>query len=165
MTSNWKIIIVQLRQELVEYGALLNAFDEQQKALFSRQPDTVLSLSSTIKEQLDRVVSSRNEREQAVAEFAVAQKMPVNSSLRSLLPHIDKDAHPLFEALIGEINLLLHRVRRTHRQNHTLLNHTVSMHRETLQMLRPNAFTKTYSPTGIISVSSGRVASTLCVAG
>jgi hypothetical protein len=39
------------------------------------------------------------------------------------------------------------------------------MHRETLQMLRPNAFTKTYSPTGIVSVSSGRVASTLCVAG
>jgi flagellar biosynthesis/type III secretory pathway chaperone len=165
MTSNWKIIIVQLRQELVEYGALLSAFDDQQKALFSRQPDTVLQLSSTIKEQLDRVVASRNLREQAVAEFAVAQKMPVTSSLRSLLPFIDKDAHPLFEALIGEINLLLHRVRRTHRQNHTLLNHTVSMHRETLQMLRPNAFTKTYSPTGIVSVSSGRVASTLCVAG
>jgi flagellar biosynthesis/type III secretory pathway chaperone len=165
MTSNWKIIIVHLRQELVEYGALLTAFDEQQKALFSRQPDVVLHMSTTIKEQLDRVVSARNQREQVVGEFAVAQKMPVNSTLRSLLPFIDKDAHPLFEALIGEINLLLHRVRRTHRQNHTLLNHTVSMHRETLQLLRPNAFTKTYSPTGIVSVSSGRVASTLCVAG
>ncbi|HZZ18178.1 MAG TPA: flagellar protein FlgN [Opitutaceae bacterium] len=165
MTSNWKIIIVQLRQELVEYGALLTAFDDQQKALFSRQPDIVLHQSTAIKEQLDRVVSARNEREQAVGEFAVAHKMPVNATLRSLLPFIDKDAHPLFEALIGEINLLLHRVRRTHRQNHTLLNHTVSMHRETLQMLRPNSFTKTYSPAGIVSVSSGRVASTLCVAG
>ena len=165
MTNNWKIIIVQLRQELLEYGALLSAFEDQQKALFSRQPDLVLSLSTAIKEQLDRAIASRTQREEAVAAFALAQNMPANSSLRSLLPLIDKDAHPLIEALIGETNLLIHRVRRTHRQNHTLLNHTVSMHRETLQMLRPNAFTKTYSPTGIMSVSSGRVASTLCAAG
>jgi flagellar biosynthesis/type III secretory pathway chaperone len=165
MTSNWKIIIVQLRQELVDYGALLSSFDEQQRALFARQPDTVLRLSSVIKEQVDRVITSRAQRENAVNEFAEAHRMPPGSTLRSLLPLIDKDAHPLFEALIGEINLLLHRVRRTHRQNHTLLNHTVTMHRETLQLLRPNTFTKTYSPAGHLSMSSGRVASTLCAAG
>ena len=42
MTNNWKIIIVHLRQELVDYGALLGLYDEQQRALFARQPDTVL---------------------------------------------------------------------------------------------------------------------------
>jgi hypothetical protein len=165
MTSNWKIIIIQLRQELVEYGALLSAFDEQQKALFARKPDTVLRLSTTIKEQLDRVVASRNERELAVGEFAAAHHMPANSTLRSLLPMIDKDAHALFEALIGEINLLLHRVRRTHRQNHTLLNHTVAVHRELIQLLRPNAFTKTYSPAGIVTVNPSRLSSSLCATG
>jgi hypothetical protein len=165
MTSNWKIIIVQLRQELVDYGALLSSFDEQQRALLARKPDTVLRLSSTIKECMESVLRSRGERERAVVEFAEAHRMPANSTLRSLLPLIDKDAHPLFEALIGEINLLLHRVKRTHRQNHTFLNRTVSMHRETLQLLLPNAFTKTYSPAGIVSVTNGRVASTLCAAG
>jgi hypothetical protein len=165
MTSNWKIIIVQLRQELVEYGALLNAFDEQQKALFARKPDTVLRLSTTIKDQLDRVVESRRERERAVGEFASAHRMPVDSTLRSLFPMIDKDVHPLLEALIGEINLLLHRVRRTHRQNHTLLNHTVAVHRDLIQLLRPNAFTKTYSPTGFVTVNAGRTSSTLCATG
>jgi flagellar biosynthesis/type III secretory pathway chaperone len=165
MTSNWKIIIVQLRQELVDYGALLSCYDEQQRALFARKPDLVLRLSSAIKEQVERVITSRSERERAVSQFAETHRMPANATLRSLLPFIDKDAHPLFEALIGEINLLLHRVRRTHRQNHTFLSHTVAMHRETLQLLRPNSFTRTYSPTGVVSISSGRVASTLCAAG
>jgi flagellar biosynthesis/type III secretory pathway chaperone len=114
---------------------------------------------------VSRVIGSRDQREQAVRQFAEANGMPPDSTLRSLLPLIDRDAHALFEALIGEINLLLHRVRRTHRQNHTLLNHTVAMHRETLQMLRPNFFTRTYSPKGHVSVATGRVPSTLCVAG
>jgi flagellar biosynthesis/type III secretory pathway chaperone len=165
MTNNWKIIIVHLRQELVDYGALLGLYDEQQRALFARQPDAVLRLSTAIQEQVSRVIGSRDQREQAVREFAEGNGMPPDSTLRALLPLIDRDAHALFEALIGEINLLLHRVRRTHRQNHTLLNHTVAMHRETLQMLRPNFFTRTYSPKGHVSVATGRVPSTLCVAG
>jgi hypothetical protein len=165
MTSNWKIIIVQLRQELVEYGALLSSFEAQQKALFARKPDVVLGLSSAIREQVERVIASRSQRELAVSEFAAAHRLPANSTLRSLFPLIDRDAHPLFDALIGEINLLLHRVRRTHRQNHTLLNHTVAMHRETLQLLRPNSFTRTYSQAGHVTVNAGRVASTLCAAG
>jgi flagellar biosynthesis/type III secretory pathway chaperone len=165
MTSNWKIIIVQLRQELVDYGALLSCYDEQQRALFARKPDLVLRLSAAIKEQVERVITSRAQREHAVSEFAEAHRMPANATLRSLLPLIERDAHPLFEALIGEINLLLHRVRRTHRQNHILLTKAVAMHRETLQMLRPNSFTKTYSPAGVVSLNSGRAPSTLCAAG
>jgi len=165
MTIHWKTIIVHLRQELVDYGALLGLYDEQQRALIARKPDTVLGLSSKIKEQLDRVIASREARERVVSEFALAHRMAADSTLRSLLAVIDKDAHGLFEALIAELNLLLHRVRRTHRQNHTLLNFTVNMHRELLQVLRPNSFTRTYSPSGMVSIASGRVASTLCAAG
>ena len=49
-------------------------------------------------------------------EFAVSRGKPANSRLRDLLLVIEADARPLLEALIGEINLLLFRVRRTHRQ-------------------------------------------------
>jgi hypothetical protein len=165
MKIDWNDIILHLRQELVDYGALLGLYEEQQKALFARQPDTVLGLSGKIKDQVARVVVAREAREGVAARFAVAHQLAPNATIRELLTAIDKDAHPLFEALLSELNLLLHRVRRTHRQNHTLLSHTVTMHRETLQLLRPNSFTRTYSPKGKVSISAGRVASTLCAAG
>jgi flagellar biosynthesis/type III secretory pathway chaperone len=56
-------------------------------------------------------------------------------------------------------------VRRTSRHNHSLLSRAVEVHQETLQQLRPNAFTKTYSPAGRVSVASNHSASTLRAAG
>jgi len=53
-----------------------------------------------------------------------------------LLPLIEVDARPLVEALVSEVNLLLHRVRRTSRHNHMLLTRAVDMHQETLELLR-----------------------------
>jgi hypothetical protein len=165
MIITWKIIADHLRRELADYGGLLHLYDQQQQGLFNRQADTVLRLSTAIEEQVVQVAESRRLREQAVEKFARAHGQPANATLRDLLPLIESDARPLLEALIGEVNLLLHRVRRTNRQNHTLLSRTVALHRETLQQLRPNAFTKTYTPGGLMTVSSGRPPSTLCVAG
>ncbi len=107
----------------------------------------------------------RERREQAVARFATERGQPANSTLRALLPHIEADARPLIEALIDEVNALLHRVRRLSRHNHTLLTRAIEVHQEVLQQLRPNAFTKTYSPAGMVSVAVSQAASTLCVAG
>ncbi len=165
MSIHWKIIADYLRQELADYGGLLHLYDQQQRSLFGRQPDVVLQLSTAIQDQVTRVAASRERREKVVGEFAVAQGKPADSTLRELMAVIEADARPLLQALIGEINLLLHRVRRTHRQNHILLTKAVAMHRETLQMLRPNSFARTYSPAGVVTVNSGRAPSTLCVAG
>jgi hypothetical protein len=165
MKPNWKDIADHLRQELADYGGLLHLYDKQQLNLFGRKPDAVLQLSTEIQCQVVRVADSRERREKAVSDFALSHGKAANSKLRDLLLVIEADARPLLEALIGEINLLLFRVRRTHRQNHLLLSKAVAVHRETLQMLRPSAFTKTYSPTGIVSVSAGRTSSTLCAAG
>ncbi len=165
MKPNWKDIADYLRQELADYGGLLHLYEQQQRNLFGRKPDAVLQASLEIQCQVVRVADARERREKAVSEFAISKGKPANSKLRDLLLVIEADARPLLEALIGEINLLLFRVRRTHRQNHLLLSKAVAMHRETLQMLRPSAFTKTYSPTGIVSVSAGRTSSTLCAAG
>ncbi len=165
MIYDWKIIAEHLREELSDYGALLSLYEQQQQGLFNRLPSRVLELSTTIQTHVEHVAASRARRERVVAEFATGLGMPADSTLRSLLPLIDPDARPLIEALISDINLMLHRVRRKHRQNHTLLSAAVAMHRETLQMLRPNAFTRTYSPSGVLSISAVRSSSTLCVAG
>ena len=165
ITPTWQKIAEGLRTELAEYGGLLGLFAEQQKFLFERDANEVLRLSASIEQQARTLEQCRRERENLVAEFAVALSQSPSATLRSLLPVIDDVARPLIEALIGEINHLLHRVRRTSRHNHTLLARAVEVHQETLQQLRPQAFTKTYSQAGRVSIVAGDAASTLRVAG
>jgi flagellar biosynthesis/type III secretory pathway chaperone len=164
MSTSWNNIAEHLRQELAAYGGLLHLFEQQQRSLFARQPDAVLQFSTEIQAQVEQVAETRGRREQLVGEFATAHGRPADTALRELFGFIEPAARPLLEALISEINLLLHRVRRANRQNHTLLNRAVTLHRETLQQLRPSAFHQTYSPAGKVSVSADRSASKLCAA-
>jgi flagellar biosynthesis/type III secretory pathway chaperone len=165
MSTPWEFIAERLRDELADYGGLLRLFEEQQTALFNRDADSVLRLAGDIEAHTRTLADSRTRREQAVSSFAAENNRPLNSSLRSMLPLIEVDARPLLEALIGEVNHLLHRVRRTSRHNHSLLSRAVEMHQETLQQLRPNAFTKTYSPAGRVSVAAAQPAGSLRAAG
>jgi flagellar biosynthesis/type III secretory pathway chaperone len=165
MSTPWEFIAERLREELADYGGLLRLFEEQQNALFSRDADSVLRLAHEIEHHAFALARTRTRREQAVADFAEQNGQPTTSSLRSMLPLIEPDARPLLEALISEVNLLLHRVRRTSRHNHSLLARAVESHQETLQQLRPHAFTKTYSPAGRVSVASAQPSLSLRAAG
>ena len=161
----WQQIAECLRTELAEYGGLLALFEEQQKLLFERDANEVLRLSAIIEQRVNSLQGCRSHREGVVAAFATAHAQPRKATLRSLLPFVDAVARPLIEALIAEVNHLLHRVRRTSRQNHLYLSRTVSLHQETLQQLQPNAFTKTYSPAGRVSIVTQHASSTLRIAG
>ncbi|MEO7414176.1 MAG: flagellar protein FlgN [Opitutaceae bacterium] len=165
MKTPWESIVSTLREELAEYGGLLHLFEIQQRALFDRDADAVLTQATSIEAQTRTLSECRQRREKLVAEFALEQGRPANSTLRSLLPFVAEEARPLLEALIDEINRLLHRVRRTSRHNHTLLSRAVEVHQETLQMLRPHTFTKTYSPSGRLSLAGGELAGKLRAAG
>jgi hypothetical protein len=46
-----------------------------------------------------------------------------------------------------------------------LLARAVEVHQDTLQQLRPQAFTKTYSPAGRVSIVAGDPSSTIRIAG
>lgn len=162
---NWPEVVEALRAELAEYGGLLARFDEQQRALFAREAGEVLRLSAVIEQQVGLVSRCRLQREALVALLARALGQPERATLRSLLPHIEPTARPLIEALIGEVNHLLHRVRRLNRQNHLLLSRTVAVHQETLAQLRPHAFMQTYTPAGRVQVAANPAASTLRAAG
>ena len=164
-TIEWEFIAECLRNELAEYGYLLRLFEQQQQRLFERDANAVLHLGNEIEAQARTLAEFRVRREQAVATLAEAHGLPTTSSLRSLLPLIEEAAQPLLEALINEVNLLLHRVRRTSRHNHSLLSRAVEVHQETLQLLRPQSFTRTYSPAGRVSLTSAHSASTLRAAG
>lgn len=165
MSKPWEFIAECLRAELADYGALLHLFEEQQRSLFDRNPDAVLHYAGEIEAQVRTVADSRSRREQAVSRFAEQHDRSATSSLRSMLSLIENDARPLLEALINEVNLLLHRVRRTSRHNHTMLSRAVEMHQDTLQQLRPQAFMKTYSPAGRVAVATSMPPASLRAAG
>jgi flagellar biosynthesis/type III secretory pathway chaperone len=165
ITTHWEFIAECLRQELADYGGLLHLFEAQQRSLFDRNPDAVLGYAAEIERQALTLAHCRTRREEAVAAFAVAHDRPSTSTLRALLPLIEAEARPLLEALINEVNALLHRVRRMSRHNHTLLSRAVEVHHETLAQLRPQAFTQTYSPAGRLSIAATRPPATLRAAG
>ncbi len=155
MTSmHWEFIAAALREELGEYGCLLNLFDRQQQHIFQRDAAAVLQLAHEIETQARSLAGCRCRREQAVAALARGHGRPADSSLRSLLPEIDAEARPLLEALINEVNALLFRVRRVNRHNYSLLSRTVDVQQEVFQRLSPGAFTKTYSPGGRVAVAA-----------
>jgi flagellar biosynthesis/type III secretory pathway chaperone len=163
--TTWQKIAECLRAELAEYGGLLALFEDQQKFLFDRNADEVLRLSAAIEAQMNSLQGFRVQRESTVADFAAARGQSVTSTLRSLLPLIESDARPLIEALIAEVNRLLHRVRRVSRHNHTLLARTVELHQETLRLARPDAFTQTYAPNGRVSLGVVKATPALQAAG
>ncbi len=154
MNESWTIIAESLRNEIAGFGGLLHLFEQQQQRLFARDTDGVLRLSSEIEEHTRLMAENRNRRERIVADFALAHNQPASATLRSLLPYIAADARPLLEALIAEVNVLIHRVRRLTRQNHTLLARTVESQQELLRTLRPDAFLHTYSAAGRTSLKA-----------
>jgi flagellar biosynthesis/type III secretory pathway chaperone len=93
---------------------------------------------------------TRDRRERAVAAFAISNDRPQTATLRSLIDLFEAAAQPLIEALIKEVNVLIHRVRRINRHNHMLLARTVAAHRETIRMLRPGSYDSTYTAAGRI---------------
>jgi flagellar biosynthesis/type III secretory pathway chaperone len=148
MNEPWTIIAESLRSEIAGFGGLLNLFEQQQQSLFARDTDGVLRLSGEIEAHTRLMQDFRQRREQIVSEFALANGQSARATLRSLLPFITAEARPLIEALIDEVNVLIHRVRRLTRQNHTLLARTVESHQELMRTLRPDAFQHTYSAAG-----------------
>jgi flagellar biosynthesis/type III secretory pathway chaperone len=158
MKTDWNEIADCLRSEIIEYGALLSGFEAQQKAIFSRDSEEVLRISGEIEKQVAVVHTARESRERKVAAFALENGRPQNATLRSLVTVFEADAQPLIEALITDVNLLVHRIRRANRHNHTLLARTVAAHREALRVLRPGSFNGTYSAAGRVPGISPAVA-------
>jgi flagellar biosynthesis/type III secretory pathway chaperone len=151
VTTSCQNVVDRLRAELEEYGALLRLFGEQQANLLRRDPDAVLALAASIEDQARITQNCREAREHALRDFAAEHAQPAGSSLRNLLPFFSAELQPLIDALMTEMNHLIHRIRRGARQNQVLLSRTVEAHEEALRTLRPDLFPKTYSPRGSVA--------------
>lgn len=165
MNPSWIPLVEALREELAGYGGLLHLFERQQQCLFERDAEAVLRLSGEIEQQAGELQSVRRRREELTALAAQAASRPAVATLRSLLPGFPAEIRPLLEALIAEVNVLIHRVRRTSRHNRLLLARAVETHHQTLRALRPDAFTQTYAPDGRSALGTVRPSPALQAAG
>lgn len=150
----WAPVVDSLRNELAEYGGLLQLFDEQQKKIFALDSDGVAEFVPLLEQQAETARFCRSEREQTVRSYAAEHGQATDRSLRQLLPVFPSEVRPLLEALIDEINHLLQRTKQRTRQNHMMLGRLVELHRELVPSLRPQSFTKTYSRRGQVAVAA-----------
>lgn len=150
-------IVPLLREELASYGAILGAFDRQQDHLLHRRIDQVTVESEAIQTFVTEAAGLREKRETWVRHFATRHGQPEDATLKQLLPFFPVEQSPLIEALIKEINHLIHRVRRRVRQNHGLLARAVELHQDLRrQLLAPDTVpTVTYAPTGRVRDLTG----------
>lgn len=163
MSTSWEIITERLRNELQEYGALLGLFADQQANLLRRDATAVLELANAIEEQTQTMQTCREHRDEAILRFATENQQPGSKTLRQLLGFFPAEVQPLIQALIDEINHLIHRIRRGARQNQMMLSRTVEAHEDALRTLRPDLYPNTYSRRGSIGSNVG--AHTLQAAG
>lgn len=166
MNVPWEPIAESLRAEIAEYGGLLSLFETQQRSLLARNAGAVLETTGAIELQVRALHDCRARRESLVADCARSHGRPATATLRSLLELFEADSRPLLDALVNEVNHLVHRVRRLARHNHLMLARTVETQQELLRTLRPDAFVQTYTPAGRKSIRSGaRPAAALHAAG
>ena len=147
-------IIVALREEVAEYGALLNCFDEQQSAILARDPEAVTMADETISLQLVTTRDRRRHREILVAELAAVSGQPTHSSLTALKPLFAEPMGPLVQALITEVNRLITLARRLAQQNQMLIARTIELTQEIVSTLSPGTVTRTYSPQGRMKIKA-----------
>lgn len=151
-TGDWEPLVEILRNELQEYGGLFNLLGQQQDRIIERKPDAVLLLNDEIEIQTRTVGDLRGRRETYVDDLLARVGEAVPGTLRRLIPHLPEFVQPLIEALMTDINHMVRRNRHKARQNHLLLSRAVQLTEETLRVLQPENFTRTYGRTGRASL-------------
>ena len=154
MITDWEPLAAALREEVQEYGGLLNLFDEQQAAILRRQPDVVLAIIDSLAAQAKTIDVCRKQREAFVKQCATGAGQPEESALSELLAFFADSVRPLLHALIEEVNHLITRTKRRARQNQMLLARSIEVSQQILQRLNPEAVTKTYSPKGRVRIAA-----------
>lgn len=149
--AEWQALVELLRSELQEYGGLFNLLGRQQDQIIERKPDAILLLNDEIEAQTQVVADLRARREKMVAELHQRAGADGTVTLRSIIPYFPADVQPLLSALMTDINHMLRRNRQKARQNHLLLARAMELTEQTLRVLQPENFTRTYARSGKVA--------------
>jgi hypothetical protein len=148
MSIEWEILADAFRNEVQEYGELLNLFEQQQGAILGRDPDMVLALTDMLETQVKTVDQCLREREAVVRNLALACNQDGDTPLRQLIANAPEPMRLLLLALIEEVNRLVYSTKRRARQNQMLLFRSVDVSQQILRRLNPDEVVQTYSSNG-----------------
>lgn len=165
MNHDWAEIADCLRNEIAEYGKLLQLLERQQGFILQRKPEAILEMHAPLQVQVDVLHECRERREKAARDFAASRGEPEARMLRGLVPLVAAEVRPLMAALVSEINHLVRRVRRGLSLNQRLLACSVECQQEFMRRLWPSAFTRTYTAAGRVAEGQYRRQSALQTAG
>jgi signal transduction histidine kinase len=140
-------IIYALRAELLEYGGLLNLFDQQEEAILNQKPATVTEVALRLEAQL-ATVRARSFRRKGLVS-ALTPNAGAWPALFRTMPCFPLAMRPLLEALLTEVNRLIAKVRRRAQQNQMLLA------RELHELLNPVGVIRAYAPATVASKARG----------
>lgn len=151
--QDWDPLVDLLRKEVQEYGGLFNLLETQQKQIFKREADTVLTINEEVESYMLDMGVLRERREECVREMARRGGCSPDLSLSKMLNYFPEYIRPLLQALVEEVNHMVDRTRRKARQNHLLLSRTMELTQETISALQPSNYTKTYGRKGRVGVA------------
>ena len=152
--EQWETLVVALRNEIEEFGALVNLLDEQQNRILGRDPEGITEMNKTIDEQIALCRDMRRVREDVVSVLASGVNEHEEVSVRSLLSYFPEEVQGLLQALSDEIFDLMEKTQRKAGQNQMLLVRAFEAVEQVVRALCPELITKTYDKKGSISVKA-----------
>ncbi|MCH6255856.1 flagellar protein FlgN [Puniceicoccaceae bacterium K14] len=151
--EDWDPLLELLREEVQEYGGLYNLLERQQREVFERAPESVMSTNEEVEHYMGQMGLLRERREEQVVLMANRFGCDTDLSLSNMLDYFPEFIRPLLKALIDEINEMVRRTRRKARQNFLLLSRTMELTQEAISSLQPDNYTKTYSRKGKVGMT------------
>jgi len=157
----WEELLDLLRNELQEYGGLVGLLKDQQDKILSRDPDALLEINQSVREQMEASQRLLSKRQGFVSDLARNFGQDNEMPLSDLLTFFPAVTQPMFESIVEEINALIDGVRRKLDQNRRLLARLAEVTDDILTTLNPQLRTKTYDRGGGLSVAADVRGSTL----
>jgi hypothetical protein len=139
-----------LREELQEYGGLVELLDSQQQAILRGEPESFVDLGAAVHDQVTLLGAHRSCREKTVQQFARSCRQPESATLAELITHMPDAVGGMIRALIEEINALITRTQRRLRQNHLLLARCVSAAQQSVVKAGGGEMVSTYGRGGSV---------------
>jgi flagellar biosynthesis/type III secretory pathway chaperone len=147
------MVIAAMRSEIQEHGALLALFDEQQRAILSRDAARVLALVEAVQKQVDAVHGARSRRENLMAQAISRSRLPRDIPLLEFMKRFAPTVQPLLQALVEELMRISEQVRRKANQNQILLARSIEVIRDLLEELSPRGAAKVYENDGRVKIT------------
>jgi flagellar biosynthesis/type III secretory pathway chaperone len=147
------LVIVAMRSEIQEHGALLTLFDEQQRAILGRDAARVMALVEAVQKQVDAVQNARARREALMAQAVARARIARDTPLMEIMKRFSPAVQPLMQALVEELMRISDQVRRKANQNQILLARSIEVIRDLLEELSPRGVAKVYENDGRVKIT------------